>query len=154
MNINNESKYGVHKIIEDHQEFSDEIFPDFPAESELGLQNEVEKIMNEFDSNIDNIKISKKMEETLLRDIEEFKKERFQTKNNIGIIKLSEEDLEALRLGHELLKKKKKEENDLYEIHREYHKHLESTLSNRKKRQKASCKRRAYWIKKLRRIFH
>lgn len=47
------------------------------------------------------------------------------SKNNIEMIKLSEEDLEALKLGRELLKKKTKKEDNLYEIHREYHKHLE-----------------------------
>lgn len=45
---------------------------------------------------------------------------------------LSEEDKEALRLGRELLKKKE-EEPDLFEVNKEYHKHLQADIITFKK---------------------
>lgn len=45
---------------------------------------------------------------------------------------LTEEDKEALRLGRELLKKKEKEP-DLFEVNKEYHKHLQADIIKFKK---------------------
>lgn len=123
----------------------------------LSLKEEVErearKIEEEIENNsdLDDIKVSDKMEESLLAKIRAYEKKcasehenknvrmegaaeelseelapNFATRTNEdNVVHLSAEDMEALRLGRELMKKKSKEE-ELFEVHTEYHKHLNS----------------------------
>lgn len=123
----------------------------------LSLKEEVErearKIEGEIENNpdLDDIKVSDKMEESLLAKIRAYEKKcasehenknvrmegaaeelseelapNFAARTNEdNVVHLSAEDMEALRLGRELMKKKSKEE-ELFEVHTEYHKHLNS----------------------------
>lgn len=123
----------------------------------LSLKEEVErearKIEEEIENNsdLDDIKVSDKMEESLLAKIRAYEKKcasehenknvrmegaaeelseelapNFAARTNEdNVVHLSAEDMEALRLGRELMKKKSKEE-ELFEVHTEYHKHLNS----------------------------
>ena len=123
----------------------------------LSLKEEVErearKIEEEIGNNsdLDDIKVSDKMEESLLAKIRAYEKKcasehenksvrmegaaeelseelapNFAARTNEdNVVHLSAEDMEALRLGRELMKKKSKEE-ELFEVHTEYHKHLNS----------------------------
>lgn len=123
----------------------------------LSLKEEVErearKIEEEIENNsgLDDIKVSDKMEESLLAKIRAYEKKcasehenksvrmegaaeelseelapNFAARTNEdNVVHLSAEDMEALRLGRELMKKKSREE-ELFEVHTEYHKHLNS----------------------------
>lgn len=123
----------------------------------LSLKEEVEREAREIEeeiennSDLDDIKVSDKMEESLLAKIRAYEKKcasehenknvrmegaaeelseelapNFAARTNEdNVVHLSAEDMEALRLGRELMKKKSKEE-ELFEVHTEYHKHLNS----------------------------
>lgn len=123
----------------------------------LSLKVEVEKEARKIEKQIadnpdlEDIKVSDRMEEALLAEIRAYEKKcasEHENKNirmdgtseelseelapnfteptnEDNVIHLSGEDMEALRLGRELMKKKR-EEGELHEVHTEYHKHLNS----------------------------
>ena len=123
----------------------------------LSLKVEVEKEARKIEKQIadnpdlEDIKVSDRMEEALLAEIRAYEKKcasEHENKNirmdgtseelseelapnfteptnEDNVIHLSGEDMEALRLGRELMKKKREEE-ELHEVHTEYHKHLNS----------------------------
>lgn len=123
----------------------------------LSLKVEVEKEARKIEKQIadnpdlEDIKVSDRMEEALLAEIRAYEKKcasEHENKNirmdgtaeelseelapnfteptnEDNVIHLSNEDMEALRLGRELMKKKR-EEGELHEVHTEYHKHLNS----------------------------
>lgn len=114
------------------------------------MENEARKIEEEIAKNpdLEGIEVSDEMEASLLAKIQAYEKVKAHEKNNTmkgqteefseelvpnfsvhtndgKIINLSAEDLEALRLGRELLKKKNEESGtELFEVNTEYHKHL------------------------------
>lgn len=123
----------------------------------LSLKVEVEKEARKIEKQIadnpdlEDIKVSDRMEEALLAEIRAYEKKCasehenknirmdgtseelseelapnfIEPTNEDNVIHLSGEDMEALRLGRELMKKKREEE-ELHEVHTEYHKHLNS----------------------------
>ena len=99
-------------------------------EIEKESNNIEEKIMN--DDTLTDIEVSPEFDSKLEKMIHNYDK--------IHRIQLSEEDIEALELGRNLMKKKK-ESSDLLEIHEEYKKHLQY--------EKAKPKTRVSWIKKI-----
>lgn len=116
------------------------------------MENEARKIEEEIANNpdLEGIEVSDRLEASILAAIQAYEKEHknvhntgstdersseelsqepapnFSAHTNDGkIINLSEEDMEALRLGRELLKKQSTEgEKEMWEVNKEYHKHL------------------------------
>lgn len=116
------------------------------------MENEARKIEEEIANNpdLEGIEVSDRLEASILAAIQAYEKEHknvhntgstdersleklseepapnFSAHTNDGkIINLSEEDMEALRLGRELLKKQSTEgEREMWEVNKEYHKHL------------------------------
>lgn len=131
----------------------------------LSLKVEVEKEARKIEKQIadnpdlEDIKVSDRMEEALLAEIRAYEKKcasEHENKNirmdgtaeelseelapnfteptnEDNVIHLSNEDMEALRLGRELMKKKR-EEGELHEVHTEYHKHLNSDHKGKEER--------------------
>ncbi|MCI6467397.1 MAG: DUF4367 domain-containing protein [Faecalicatena sp.] len=126
------------------------------------MDNEARKIEEEIAKNPDlkGIEVSDEMEASLLAAIHKYEKEnaKVHEKNKItadgaaeelseklvpdfsvctndgNLVQLSEEDLEALRLGREILKKKNAEEKELFEVNTKYHEHLNRDKSGKEGR--------------------
>lgn len=126
------------------------------------MDNEARKIEEEIAKNPDlkGIEVSDEMEASLLAAIHKYEKENakvheknkitadgaaeelseelvpdFSVRTNDGnLVQLSEEDLEALRLGREMLKKKNAEEKELFEVNTKYHEHLNRDKSGKEGR--------------------
>lgn len=99
-------------------------------EIEKESNNIEEKIMN--DDTLTDIEVSPEFDSKFEKMIHNYDK--------IHSSQLSEEDIEALELGRNLMKRKK-ESSDLLEIHEEYRKHLQCN--------KTMPKTRVSWIKKV-----
>lgn len=123
------------------------------------MENEARRIEEEIARNPDlkDIEVSDEMEASLLAKIHSYEKKnaKVHEKRNItadgaaeelseelvpdfsvhtndgNVVRLSEEDLEALRLGRELLKKKNTEEKELFEVNPKYHAHLNRDKSGK-----------------------
>lgn len=137
-----------------------------------------EDILNNPD--LEDVKVSDEMEAALLSKIQSFEKKRamehnkadgmaenaaeefsgkvteersnFSKRTNDGnIIHLSDEDMEALRLGRELLKKKNKED-ELFEVDTEIHKHLNSDKDKKEGRKSTGEKAKVFRMPRKRRV--
>lgn len=123
------------------------------------MENEARRIEEEIAKNpdLEDIEVSDEMEASLLAKIHSYEKKnaKVHEKRNItadgaaeelseelvpdfsvhtndgNVVRLSEEDLEALRLGRELLKKKNAEEKELFEVNPKYHAHLNRDKSGK-----------------------
>lgn len=123
------------------------------------MENEARRIEEEIARNPDlkDIEVSDEMEASLLAKIHSYEKKnaKVHEKRNItadgaaeelseelvpdfsvhtndgNVVRLSEEDLKALRLGRELLKKKNTEEKELFEVNPKYHAHLNRDKSGK-----------------------
>lgn len=126
------------------------------------MEKEARRIEEEIAKNpdLEDIEVSDEMEASLLAKIHSYEKKnaKVHEKRNItadgaaeelleelvpdfsvhtndgNVVRLSEEDLEALRLGRELLKKKNAEEKELFEVNTKYHEHLNRDKSGKEGR--------------------
>lgn len=146
----------------------------------LSLKKEVEKEARKIEleiknnPNLSDMEVSDKMEKELLAEIQAYEKSRAgehehgtvgdmseefaedywsnfdACTNDKHVVQLSEEDLEALRLGRELLKKKSTEE--LFEVKKDYHKHLNSDRNGKEDRKNKGEKAKVLHMPRKRRL--
>lgn len=131
------------------------------------MEKEAKKIEEEIEHNpdLEDVEVSNEMETALLVQIQTYEEKRAadpekaddmsdntdielseeltpnfnRCTNDSNVVRLSKDDIEALRLGRELLKNK---DEKLFEVNKEYHKHLNSDSGKKTKRYHMPGKKR------------
>lgn len=131
----------------------------------LSLKEEMEKDAKRieqkvvFNPDIEDVEVSSDMEASLLKQILTYEKKRaagkiedapdktdvefseeispnfYKCTKDGNVVRLSEEDLNALRLGREMLKKERNRGEAPHEVNKEYHKHLNRNMDGEDKRE-------------------